>query len=42
VLSPFIALYGYVLWRIGVGMAVRWGFWRQPELLTAVDPRRSG
>jgi ABC-2 type transport system permease protein len=42
VLSPFIALYGYVLWRIGVGMAFRWGFWRQPELLTAVDPRRSG
>jgi ABC-2 type transport system permease protein len=42
VLSPVVVLYGYLLWRTGVGMAVRWGFWRQPELLTAVDPRRSG
>ena len=38
--SPAVAVYGYVVWRIGLGMATRWAFWRQPELLLAVDPRR--
>jgi ABC-2 type transport system permease protein len=39
-LAPAIALYGFVVWRAGLGMATRWAFWRQPELLLAVDPRR--
>jgi ABC-2 type transport system permease protein len=34
------ALYGWLLWRAGVGMAERWVWWRQPELLLAVHPRR--
>ena len=38
--APACALYGYALWRRGVAMAVRWAWWRQPELLLAVDPRR--
>jgi len=40
VVAPSCALYGYALWRRGVAMAVRWAWWRQPELLLAVDPRR--
>jgi hypothetical protein len=40
VLGPAIAVYGFVVWRIGLGVATRWAFWRQPELLVAVDPRR--
>jgi ABC-2 type transport system permease protein len=40
-LAPAVALYGYAVWRIGLDMATRWAFWRQPELLLAVDPRRS-
>jgi len=40
VLAPAVAVYGYVVWRTGLGMATRWAFWRQPELLLAVDPRR--
>jgi hypothetical protein len=42
VLAPAAALYGCVVWRAGVNSAARWLFWRQPELLNAVDPRRSG
>lgn len=42
VLAPVVAIYGYVVWRAGVSSAARWLFWRQPELLNAVDPRRSG
>ena len=34
------ALYGFGLWRAGVAMAERWAWWRQPELLLAVHPRR--
>jgi hypothetical protein len=40
VVAPACALYGYVLWRTGVNRAVRWAWWRQPELLLAVDARR--
>jgi hypothetical protein len=39
-LAPAMAVYGFVVWRIGLGMATRWAFWRQPELLLAVDQRR--
>jgi ABC-2 type transport system permease protein len=40
IVAPVSALYGYGLWRAGVGMAERWAWWRQPELLLAVDARR--
>ncbi len=40
VVAPACALYGYMLWRTGVNRAVRWAWWRQPELLLAVDARR--
>jgi hypothetical protein len=40
IVVPACAAYGYVLWRQGVTMAERWAWWRQPELLLAVDPRR--
>jgi ABC-2 type transport system permease protein len=40
VVAPACALYGYALWRGGIAMAERWAWWRQPELLAAVDPRR--
>jgi ABC-2 type transport system permease protein len=40
VVAPACAVYGYVLWRLGTTMAERWAWWRQPELLLAVDPRR--
>lgn len=40
VVAPACAVYGYVLWRAGIAMAERWAWWRQPELLLAVDPRR--
>jgi ABC-2 type transport system permease protein len=39
-LAPAVAVYGFMLWKVGLGMASRWAFWRQPELLLAVDPRR--
>ncbi|MGH9188091.1 MAG: hypothetical protein ACRD0U_20155, partial [Acidimicrobiales bacterium] len=42
VIAPAGAVYGWVLWRTGLTMAERWAWWRQPELLLAVDPRRSG
>jgi ABC-2 type transport system permease protein len=32
--------YGYVVWRLGLALAVDNGLQRQPELLIAVDPRR--
>jgi ABC-2 type transport system permease protein len=40
IVAPACAAYGYVLWRQGTAMAERWAWWRQPELLLAVDPRR--
>jgi ABC-2 type transport system permease protein len=40
IVAPACAVYGYVLWRQGTAMAERWAWWRQPELLLAVDPRR--
>jgi hypothetical protein len=40
IVAPACALYGYLLWRQGTAMAERWAWWRQPELLLAVDPRR--
>jgi hypothetical protein len=32
--------YALLLWRAGLSMAESWAWWRQPELLLAVDPRR--
>jgi ABC-2 type transport system permease protein len=40
VVAPMAVGYGFVLWRVGLGMADRWAWWRQPELLKAVDPAR--
>jgi ABC-2 type transport system permease protein len=40
VVAPACAVYGYGLWHAGVGIAERWAWWRQPELLLAVDARR--
>jgi len=40
VVAPLCTAYGYGLWRAGVTMAERWAFWRQPELLLAVDASR--
>lgn len=40
VVAPACAAYGFALWRLGLASAVRWAWWRQPELLLAVDPRR--
>ena len=40
VVAPASAAYGFALWRAGTSMAERWAWWRQPELLLAVDQRR--
>ena len=40
IVVPACAAYGYGLWRQGISIAERWAWWRQPELLLAVDPRR--
>ncbi len=40
VVAPLCAAYGYALWRAGVGIAERSAWWRQPEMLLAIDPRR--
>jgi ABC-2 type transport system permease protein len=40
IVAPACALYGYVLWRAGTANATRWAWWRQPEILLAVDPHR--
>ena len=40
VVAPVCAAYGYALWRLGISTAERSAYWRQPELLLAVDPRR--
>jgi ABC-2 type transport system permease protein len=42
VVAPFAAAYGYGAWRVGVKVAVDWSWWREPEILAAVDPTRSG
>jgi ABC-2 type transport system permease protein len=41
VVAPAAAGYGFLLWRAGLRVAGEWAWWRQPELLLAVDPRRS-
>jgi hypothetical protein len=38
---PVAVLYGLVLWRVGLGMGARWLRDHQPELLTALTPRRA-
>jgi hypothetical protein len=40
IVVPACAGYGYLLWRQGIAIAEGWAWWRQPELLLAVDPRR--
>jgi ABC-2 type transport system permease protein len=40
IVAPACAVYGYGLWQAGTKMAERWAWWRQPELLLAVDARR--
>ena len=40
VVAPLCAAYGYALWRAGVAIAERSAWWRQPEMLLAIDPRR--
>ncbi len=42
VVAPFAAAYGYGAWRLGVKVAVDWAWWREPEILAAIDPTRSG
>jgi ABC-2 type transport system permease protein len=41
VACPVAVLYGLVLWRVGLGMGARWLRDHQPELLTALTPRRA-
>ncbi|HEY4378220.1 MAG TPA: hypothetical protein VGM93_13725, partial [Acidimicrobiales bacterium] len=42
IVVPVVAAYAALVWRAGLTMAIDWGWWREPELLTAVDPGRSG
>lgn len=42
ILCPLAVGYGYVLWRIGVGLGAEWLDAHQPELLAALSPRRAG
>ena len=37
--APLAVLYGYAIWRIGLGRAVRRVWWRLPELLDAVSTK---
>ena len=39
-IAPLAVGYAFVLWRMGLRMADQWAWWRQPELLRAVDPAR--
>jgi ABC-2 type transport system permease protein len=41
VVCPVAIVYGVFLWRVGVGMGARWLADHQPELLTALSPRRA-
>ena len=39
--APLAVAYGYAIWRVALQMAVQHAWWREPELLAAVDPARS-
>jgi ABC-2 type transport system permease protein len=41
VACPVAVAYGYVLWRVGLGMGARWLAGHQPELLTELSARRA-
>lgn len=41
VVTPLALAYGYGVWRVALRMAVERGWWREPELLAAVDPAQS-
>jgi len=38
VVAPACAVYGGLLWWAGLGVAVRWAWWRQAEILEAITP----
>ncbi len=38
----FASLYGFAVWSLGFGFAVRRVQWRMPELLDAISPRQAG
>jgi ABC-2 type transport system permease protein len=38
----FATAYGFAVWSLGSGVAVRRAQWRMPELLEAVSPRQAG
>jgi len=40
--GPFAVVYGYGIWRLGMRLTVAWAWWREPEILAAVDATRSG
>lgn len=40
--APLAVAYGYAVWRMALRMAVAHAWWREPELIAAVDPARSG
>src|SRR5205814_1080518 len=37
VVVPLALGYGALMWRVGLDVAERWAFWRQAELLAAID-----
>jgi hypothetical protein len=39
--GPLAVGYGLFLWRVGLGLAAGWLGGHQPELLTALSPRRA-
>ena len=41
VVVPLTLVYGYVLWRLGLRVAERRLWWRLPELLDALSPKRA-
>jgi ABC-2 type transport system permease protein len=41
ILCPVAVVYGWVLWRLGVGLGAEWLDAHQPELLAALGPRRA-
>jgi hypothetical protein len=38
---PLAIAYGVLLWRVGLGLGAAWLAGHQPELLTALSPRRA-
>ncbi|HEX8861679.1 MAG TPA: hypothetical protein VGC06_21785, partial [Actinomycetes bacterium] len=42
ILCPVAVVYGFLLWRLGVGLGAEWLDAHQPELLAALGPRRAG